>query len=374
MPFLRPTLTELRAQVAADITAGLPTADGLLRFSNLSILGTAVAGMSHLNFGYLDWIAKQAIPFTASAEYLEGWAALKKIYRKRASAAVGQVTLLGTPGVLIDAGTEVVRADAAIFTATDTVRVASNGKAIVPVQAAGVGESGNTAVGSAMTLGSSITGVQSVGAVTSVITGGAEQENDDSLFERMLDAFQNTPKGGSGADYVAWAKEVSGVTRAWCAPNGYGAGTVIVYAMLDDANADQNGFPQGSNGLSSEDPRATSSTTATGDQLNIANHLFQVQPVTAMVYVCSPVPRAENFTLTGLSNASTTTRAAVEAAIREVLAEQGAPKKGSVVELQAIDSAIAAVSGTGGFVMTAPTQNIANVLGQLPVLGGVIYA
>lgn len=373
MPFMRPTLSDLRAQVSADITAGLPTADGLLRFSNLGILGTAVAGLGHLNYGYLDWIAKQAVPFTASAEYLESWAALKKIYRKKATAAQGRVTLFGTPGVLIDAGTEVVRSDGAAFISSVTVPVSGNGQAVITVQAASAGDDGNTAVGSAMTLGSSITGVQSTGAVSGVITGGADQEKDDSLFARMLDAFQNTPRGGAGADYVSWAMEVSGVTRAWCAPGGYGAGTVIVYAMLDDANAEHDGFPQGASGVSAADPRATPDNTATGDQLIIANHLFDLQPVTAMVYVCSPVPRAESFTFTGLAAASTTTRAAVEAAIREVLAEQGAPKNGSIVELSAIDSAIAAVTGTAGFVMTSPMQNIVNVLGELPVLGTVEY-
>lgn len=374
MPFIRPTLSDLRSSVASDITSGIKTADGLLRFSNLQILGKAVAGLGHLNYGYLDWIAKQAVPYTASGEYLEAWAALKKIYRKTSTQAKGQVTFIGVPGTVIDAGTEVVRGDSVTFSASATVTLSSAGLAVLPVTAIEPGEVGNTPVGSLMVLGSSITGVQSSGAVTSAITSGADQEKDDSLFSRMLDAFQNTPKGGSGADYIAWAKEVSGVTRAWCAPNGFGAGTVVVYAMLDDSNADYDGFPQGTNGVSISDSRSTPSNRATGDQLTIANSIFVEQPVTAMVYVCSPIPKPINFTLGGLSNASTTTRASIAAAIVNVLSEQGVPlSNGSFVALSAIESAIAAVAMTEGFVTISPANNLVNEIGLLPVIGTITY-
>ena len=39
---------------------------------------------------------------------------------------------------------------------------------------------------------------------------------------------------GDNDDYVAWATEVPGVTRAWCSPNGMGAGTVVVRFVRDD--------------------------------------------------------------------------------------------------------------------------------------------
>ncbi|HXI23746.1 MAG TPA: hypothetical protein VNG71_07715, partial [Pyrinomonadaceae bacterium] len=63
MPFQRPTLSQLRGQVAADINAAIPGADGLLRFSNVAILGKSLAGLAHLHYGYLDFIALQAVPY-----------------------------------------------------------------------------------------------------------------------------------------------------------------------------------------------------------------------------------------------------------------------------------------------------------------------
>ena len=77
MPFPRNTLTALRAQAMQDITASdLPNADGFLRRAVLRVLAWAVAGMAYLHEGYLDWISLQSTPFTATGEYLEGWAAM----------------------------------------------------------------------------------------------------------------------------------------------------------------------------------------------------------------------------------------------------------------------------------------------------------
>ncbi|WP_338523374.1 baseplate J/gp47 family protein [Pseudomonas batumici] len=374
MPFPRPTLSDLRARVASDITSGLPTADGLLRFSNLQITGKAVAGMAYLNYGYLDWIARQGVPYTASGEFLYAWGALKNVYPKPSTVASGQVTFPGTPGVTVDAGTQVVRSDSATFTTQASTTVGAGGTLVVQVTADVAGEAGNTPVGSLMTLGTSITGVQSTGAVTTVITGGADQELDGAFFDRMLAAYQSTPNGGSDNDYVTWAKNVPGVTRAWCMPNGFGTGTVVVYTMLDDANAAYGGFPQGTNGISPRDNRVTSGNLAAGDQLTIANSIYVQQPVTAMVYSCSPIAAPIAWTITGLLAASLTTRAAVAAAISGVLFDQGAPlADGSSVDISDVSAAISAIAGTQGFVITSPAANIPNTLGYLPTLGTVTY-
>lgn len=375
MPYPRPTLSELRARVASDITSGIPAADGLLRFSNLQILGKAVAGLDHLNYGYLDWIAKQAVPYTSSGEFLQAWAALKNVYQKTASFAGGSVTFPGTVGETIDSGTEISRSDSFTFTTQAPATVGVGGMVTVQVLADVAGEASNTPMGSLMTLGVSVDGISSSGAVTTAITGGADQEKEDALFQRMLEAYQNTPMGGSVTDYPIWAKAVPGVTRAWVAPNGFGAGTVVVYVMFDEANANHQGFPQGTNGVSSSDNRVTSGNLAAGDQLTVANSIFPKQPVTAMVYACSPIAAPKNFTITGLTGASLATRAAVASAISEVFMEQGAPlSDGSFVALSDIDSAIAAIASTKGFVITSPVANIANVLGYLPTLGSITYS
>lgn len=87
MPYKRPTLTELRQQNRLYLQTELAGTGTILKNSNLGVLADADAGMAHLHTGYLDYIAQQTTPFTATDEWLAGWGALKQVYRKAASAA-----------------------------------------------------------------------------------------------------------------------------------------------------------------------------------------------------------------------------------------------------------------------------------------------
>ncbi|WP_317201493.1 baseplate J/gp47 family protein [Janthinobacterium sp.] len=371
MPYARPTLTQLRSDVAQDIASGLPGADPLLRFSNLNIMGSAQAGLANLHFGYLDWIAKQAVPFTATGEFLEGWAALVGIIRLAASSAAGAVTFSGAVGVLIPSGAKLVRGDGASFTVTAAVAIGGGGTAVVSAVAdadpAGqAGAFGDSPIGTVMTLGQVIAGVQSSGVVSTAFIGGADIELDDSLRSRMLYEYQNQPQGGSQSDYKRWALQVPGVTRSWCAPNGFGAGTVVVYTMLDQVRAAFGGFPQGATGVAAAEPRATA---ATGDQLLVANYIFSLQPVTALIYSVAPTAQAVNFTISGIPSAA---QARVLGAIAGVFYLDGAP--GKPIPLAHIWSAIAAVSGVNDFVIVAPVADIAVAAGALPKVGTSTFA
>jgi uncharacterized phage protein gp47/JayE len=390
MPFSRPTLTQLRSQAAADMASALPASDPLLRFSSLKALATALAGLAQLQYGYTDYVAQQSNPFTATDEYLEAWAALKNIYREPATQAgsetPGQITFPAAAGTTaqIPVGTSITRGDGVRYTTT-SVGIVSGTSVAVNAEANAdptgqTGAFGNCAVGTVMTLGTSIAGISSSGSVTTAFTGGADIELDDSLRSRMLFAYQNPPQGGALPDYIDWAEKVSGVTRAWCNPNGFGAGTVVVYAMLDNAEAAFNGFPQGTNGVATGEWRGIA---ATGDQLTIANAIYPLRPVTALVYVCAPAQQVVNFTITGSANFSNATKALIQAAIAGVFVMYGnpigpttgnaQPTTNGLVQLSYIESAIAAISGATGFVITTPTGNIQGTLGQLPILGVITW-
>lgn len=382
MPFERDSLTELRAEVAEDIAAALPGSNPLLRFSNLSIIGTIQASMTYLMYGYLDYIAQQSVPFTATDEYLEGWAALKNVYRITAAAAHGTATFTGTNGRTIPSGTPLVRNDGEQYVTTASGTIAG-GTVTVPASAVAdpageFGAIGNCDAGTPLTLGTAIAGVTSTGVAATDFTGGADLEKDDSLRARMLLAYQNPPHGGDAADYVEWALAVAGITRAWCVPNAFGSGTVAVYVMLDGAEAAHGGFPQGANGVSQNDhgPNAGAprDIVATGDQLMVADAICLVQPVTALVYVLAPQPQAVNFTISGIPGASADTKAAIAAAIAGVLTASAQISAGSsTLNLNEIESAIDAVPGTAGFVIDSPPGNITTASGFLPVVGTIDY-
>ena len=368
MPFERRTLSELRQQVRQDIVTSTPVGGALLPNSVLAVLGDVQAGLAHLEYGYLDWIARQAVPYTATEEFLEAWSALVGITRKPAVAATGTVTFSGVDGNTIPAGTEVLRGDGAVYHTAADVTVSSS-IATVTVTADLAGTAGNTAVSTTMTLAGAIAGVQSNGAVAAAIAGGVDVETDDSLRTRMLLRYSQPPQGGAANDYVEWALAVPAVTRAWCYPLGMGAGTVVVYFMEDVVRSGGGGFPVGTNGGATDEMRTTA---ATGDQLVVADAIYPLRPVTSLVYVSAPTANPIAFTIS-LPGASAGTKAAVSAAIADVFLRYGVPIAGTSVNLDHIEAAILAVPNTEGFVITSPTTNIANVTGQLPTVGVITW-
>jgi uncharacterized phage protein gp47/JayE len=71
-------------------------------------------------------------------------------------------------------------------------------------------------------------------------------------------------------------------------------------------------------------------------------------------------------------------KSAIAAAISGIFVLYGSPLsttpgQNGTVDLSYIESAIAAISGTQGFVITSPTANIVGTTGQLPVLGNITW-
>lgn len=387
MPFARPTLSDLRSQIMADINANLSSANAWLRKSVLYVLAIAMAGLAFLHYGYIDWISLNAVPWTATGEYLAAWGALKNVYQKSAVAA--QLTVQfsnSSPGQTIGVGIGMQRTDGESYTIQTSATVAADGTATVTVLDTTAGAAGNCAAGTQLTLSTTIDGVQSTAVVTGTVVTGVDTETTKAFGARVLAAFQQFPQGGAKVDYEKWALAIAGVTRAWCSPNGMGPGTVVLRFMMDNADASYGGFPQGTNGVSQYDqgpdglPR---DTVATGDQLTVANAIVSEQPVTALLYAVCPIANSLNFTISGLSTSSTTTRSAISAAISNVLFQNGDPR-GGTINLNDIESAINGISGTGGWLMESVTGtvggvvttypgNITSAMGQLPVLGGINY-
>lgn len=381
MPFARPTLTDLRNQAQQDITASPAGLSGFLRNAALPILAWAQAGLAYLHYAYLDWIAKQAVPWTATDEYLYGWAGLIGVTQKDAIAASGTVTISGTsatPPLSVPAGALINRADGVQFTVTTTTAL-TGGSAAVPVQAVLPGAAGNTDAGTLMSLSNPIVGVTSAGSA-GLITGGTDQETQDSLRSRMLQEYAAPPHGGDLADYIEWATAVPGVTRAWANPNGAGAGSVVVYVMLDAANAAHGGFPQGSNGGAATETRIT---PATGDQLTVANAIFPLQPVTALVTVSAPIASPVNFTVANLGTANTPAmQAAIAAALTDMFLrisnvggtlDPASMAAWSTIEPNDWYQALNSIPGLSGFDVTAPSGPLTPATGQLYTLGTVTY-
>ena len=374
MPWPRPTLLQLRTQASQDITSsGLPGADGFLRRAWLPILGWVQAGMAYLFYGFIDWISRMSVPFTAEDEFLAAWAGLKGVTRLPPTLASGNgVQFGGVNGTPIPSGTSVIRSDLVAFVTT-AAQTVSGGLVTVPVQAIVPGSAGNCATGTAFQLGTGISGINATGTSTVDFTNGTDIESDASLRTRMLLAYSAPPQGGAASDYVEWALQAQGVTRAWCNPLQNGAGTVVTYVMMDVTEAIHSGFPQGSNGVATAETR---DAAATGDQLTVANFLFPLRPATALSYVFAPTSATQNFTVAGLVPNTTPMQNAIKSAIASMLFLKGTPLGNGTTttyDQSDVDGAISAVPGVISFRVTAPSFPVALSLGQLPVLGTVTF-
>lgn len=363
MPFARPTLTELRAQSIEDITtSGVPGLTGLLRNAVLRVLAWAMAGLAYSVYGYADWIARMGVPFTAEDEFLYAWAALIGVYPKAASSASGSATFTGAADSVLPLGTPLRRPNGTTYETTTEASINTLGNVTVDVLALDVGADTNAAVGEAISITTSIAGVNAQGLVATALTGGADAETNEQLRARMLAKYRAPPQGGAVADYIEWATEVPGCTRAWCASEG--AGGVIVWVMFDGNGND--GFPIGTDGVSQYETRQ-SLGTASGDQGLVADHIYPVQPVTAMVYVAGPIEHPIDVTLANLTPDTAAIRSAISAAITDMLLITGAPG-GTIYPSQLYD-AIDAVAELDYWTMTVPAAPIEMSASALPTMG-----
>lgn len=394
MPFSRPALTDLIAQAQQDIIAGQITdqttgkiLQGLLAQANLLDVAISEAGLVFLLYAYLDWVSKQAVPYTATDEFLEAWAALKNVLRKDSTAGTGTFSIASgcTNGSTLPAGSIITRSDGIEY-ATTVAATVSGGALSVAIKATTAGSVTTVAANTPLTIASPVSGILADG-IGSPGTAGTDQETDSDLRTRMLLAYAAPPQGGDRADYVQWAEAVAGVTRAWVASNGAGAGTVVVYTMWDDAESAHGGFPQGTDGVSQYDAGpggAPRDTVATGDQLTVADALVTQQPVTALVYSVAPTNAPQNFAIGNLGTGNTTAnQAAITAALQDMFLRLGSvggtadPTTGEAwnpIDPSDWYAAISSVTGIGRFTVTSPTAPISPGTGELPTLGTITFS
>lgn len=386
MPYAIPTLAQLIQQAEQDINSAEITdgngnvIDGFLQIGIVPVVaGIVLPGLAFEHYGYQAEIARQAVPWTATGENFAGWAAVKGQTRKAAIYTQATVTWggIGTPTIL--AGTAVTRSDGVGFVTTLSVEMAG-GTVTAPLRALVAGASGNFSNGASFTLANSIEGITALSTGSTQTVTGADQETFAAFKSRVLAVYANPPQGGDAQDYIEWANDVAGVTRSWVNPLGMGPGTVVVYVMLDVAEAAHGGFPQGTGGVAAAETR---DAAATGDQLTVANSIFPKQPVTALVYIEAPINDPINFTINGLgANNTSANQQAITAALIDMFLRLGnvggtqnpqTRASWPAIQPSAWYEAIGAIVGLTSFTVGAPLAPITPSGGQLPTLGTVVF-
>lgn len=348
MPFQRPDLSTLITRDQADTAARLSGVDPALRRSLAGVLSTVRAGAVHGLYGYLDWVARQVMPDTAEVEHLERWAAIWHLTRQPATVATGRASFTGQSGAPIPLGTALLRSDGAEYATTEEGLIAG-GVASVAVQAVAAGAGGNAGAGVLLNLVSPLTGVQPQASSPLGFAGGAEAETDASLRSRLLARIRKPPKAGAGDDYVTWVRDnVPGATRAWVAGRELGPGTVTVRFVMDGTYAD--GIP------------------SAGDVAAAQAVLEELRPVTAEVFLAAPIPRPLGLSIR-LTPDLASVRAAVEAELRDLLADEAQPA--GTILISHVREAISTALGETDHVLLSPTADVVCLAGELAVVGDI---
>lgn len=371
MPFQRKNLTTLIQEAQQDVAdGGMPGVGVPVPGGFLDKLTKYLAGLIYEVYTYVDWVAKQCVPWTATDEYLHGWAQFRGVTRKDATQAVGNITIYGTANATVNAGTIVTRNDGVQYVINGNVTIGNTGVATATITSVDYGLAVNAPIGTTLNLATPVLNVQNKTIAATEITGALDQEDDDSFRSRMLLKYQEAPQGGSIRDYEQWALAVPGVTRAWCNPHGQGLGTVEVYPMFDVLRADRAGFPLGNSGVASSEMR--SNVKATGDLVVVADYIYPLRPATAIVHVRAPQRANVNVVISGLSVDSAATRNAINVAIDNKLVEVGTALGGYVYPSDIFD-AIKSVSDVEHFSLSSPTAPVVIPLGNIAARGSTTF-
>lgn len=173
---------------------------------------------------------------TTWGDYLDYRAAEHGVYRREANKAIGTLTVTGNG--TIPAGTIFATEQGTRFISTAEIIVQNSATIEIEAQKAGV--DGNVAANTITQIPLSVPGIESC-MNDSATYDGYDEEDDETLRQRLLDKVRLPATSGNPAEYCAWAMSIVGVGAARCVRCPHGAGTVkvvIVDSNFESANAE----------------------------------------------------------------------------------------------------------------------------------------
>lgn len=347
--FQRPTLAENISMIRTDLFARLDINDELRRMDE-DVRAKVYAGALHTVYGYIDYLAMNMLPDLCDESWLYRHAAMKRCPRKDAVAASGFMRWDGvTNGLKVSAGSVIQRDDLVQYIAQADA-TSAGGVLRVPITCSVTGMAGNMDDGEALSLVTPVNGLPS-GGMADTITGGFDVEDLEVWRARVLERYYWTPQGGADGDYVIWAKEVAGITRAWTYRHWMGTGTVGVMVASSDL------------------------INPILDDVTVAEAQAHIEPLAPVagsdLYVFKATKKTVDFTI-DLNPDNESTRSTVEAELLSFLLRDGYPE--GTLELSRINEAISIAAGELSHTLISPAENIPIAKNELAVMGNITWA
>lgn len=346
MPFEIPTLPALVQRAGEDLArAGV---DGVLRRSDSAVLARVMAAGAFGLYGLLAWQSKQILPDSCDEDMLARWADLKGVPRTPATSAQGAIEATGADGVFVPTGMLwQTRAGVQVRVTQDTLL---SGATRVPVEAVVPGAAGNLVAGTQLVAISPAPGVIDRAVVeASGLGGGTDLEMLERWRRRVVRAFRIQPHGGDVDDYVTWALEVPGITRAWVRRAWLGPGTVGVFVVRDD---DDNIVPDAA------------------ELAAVLAHIQSRRPVTAEIHVLAPTLLPVNYQIQLFPDGDVL-RGKVEEALREL--HMAEADLGTRLYRTHVAATISNVPGEMDHKLLSPAADVVPQPQELPVFGGLTW-
>jgi uncharacterized phage protein gp47/JayE len=357
MPWLTPTLRQVRSLVRDSVNASLPGADACVPNSVLRVISDTQGALCHLTLQYVDWLSLQLLPDTAEAEWLDRHGNIWLVNsdgstgRKLPTLASGIVNFTGVYGSIVPLGTVMNYANGISYETTEQITVSD-----VPTPAAAraldPGSAGNLDPGTVLNIVTPPPGIDPIATVAEMDNGN-DIETDEELRTRVLLRIREPPMGGDKTDYVEWTLRVPGVTRAWCYPLEMGMGTCTVRFMMDHLRADNGGFP------------------TPNDVDAVAAYLDTVRPVAVKdFFVEAPIPNPINVHIMWLDADNAATRAAITNSLLNEFFVRSMP--GQTWYRAWTDEGIMGATGVNAYDIGASDVGMPDA-GHMPTLGDVTY-
>ena len=226
MAFNVPTIQEIRDRIQSDIEQRFGGTIPNNRQTLLSVLIVALSGALYIIYKTIEQIALTIFPSTARGVDLDRIGQQYNIIRRTASFWEGTATSEDTMASLIIVGTRYRASDRKEYSVFSVSQ--SGADAVLSLRAIDPGATENRAVGEMLSIIVAIPNAPTTISVSAVTRTAVSAEGDDVYRSRILNTLRRRPQGGALSDYISWANEVSGVSRAWSYFNGLGHVLVVI--------------------------------------------------------------------------------------------------------------------------------------------------
>lgn len=181
-------------------------------------------------------------PQFAHGEWLDEHAKPRGMTRKQSTYAEGIITVTGTAGTIIPSGsvfsTESINGEPSVdFVTVENAVIPASETIDIKIQCGTAGTVGNVAKNTIVLKSNNVSNLTSI-TNPNDLTGGTEEEDDDSFRERIVeyDRTQGASFVGSIADYKRWAMSVDGVGEAVVIPATDDTGVVTIVITDSEHN------------------------------------------------------------------------------------------------------------------------------------------